>query len=117
MQRISVDLPVPDGPMIAVTPVGAIVRLTSMSTGTPRRYSLRSRRISSAGCAGGAAGATAISSFLLACGFLSCRFLLIRRAVERGARLFRDLANHCPILLVGDWEEPVRAAECLLHFG
>ena len=35
MQRISVDLPVPDGPMIAVMPRPAIVSDTSFSTGRP----------------------------------------------------------------------------------
>ena len=35
MQRISVDLPVPDAPMIAVIPRAAISRLTSCSTGVP----------------------------------------------------------------------------------
>jgi len=57
MQRMSVDFPVPDGPMTAVMPRFANVMLMSRNTGTPRRYSLRSPRISSAG-----AGAAALES-------------------------------------------------------
>ena len=47
MQRISVDLPVPDGPMIAVMPRPSTVSETFFSTGWPARYSLRRLRITS----------------------------------------------------------------------
>src|SRR5437762_9179358 len=40
MQRISVLLPVPDGPMIAVMPRAAMSRLTSFKTGLPGTYDL-----------------------------------------------------------------------------
>src|SRR6185436_11181231 len=47
MQRIRVDLPVPDGPMIAVMPRPANVSEISFRTGWPLRYSLeRLRRVS-----------------------------------------------------------------------
>src|SRR5262249_8031813 len=47
MQRTSVDLPVPEGPMMAVRPRPSIVRETSRSTGSPAPHSLRSLRIRS----------------------------------------------------------------------
>ena len=47
MQRISVDLPVPEGPMIAVMPRPSTLSETSLSTGWPARYSLRRLRITS----------------------------------------------------------------------
>ncbi len=40
MQRINVDLPVPDAPMIAVIPRVSISTLTSLSTGVPATYDL-----------------------------------------------------------------------------
>jgi hypothetical protein len=39
MQRMSVDLPVPEGPMIAVMPLSAKVSEMLLRTGTPARYS------------------------------------------------------------------------------
>src|SRR5688500_2818108 len=47
MQRTRVDLPVPDGPMIAVRPRPSTVIDTSRSTGWPARYSLRRLRMTS----------------------------------------------------------------------
>src|SRR5688572_3129349 len=119
MQRIKVDLPVPEGPMTAVMPVGATLRSTARSTGTPRRYSFVSPRMSSAGASRARACATALLLLgrFLARGLLARAFLLVRRAVERRARLLRDLAHDRPVLLVGDREEAVGAAERLLHLG
>ena len=45
MQRISVDLPVPEGPMTAVIPSGAMDRSMPRSTGLPGAYSLHRPRI------------------------------------------------------------------------
>jgi hypothetical protein len=48
MQRISVDLPVPEGPMIATMPGSETLSEMSRRTGWPLRYSLTRLRMTSA---------------------------------------------------------------------
>src|SRR3979411_564495 len=62
MHRTSVDLPVPDGPMIAVMPRPATVSETSLSTGFPGRYSLRRLRMTSARSISPAVGLNAVDT-------------------------------------------------------
>src|SRR5215203_6737243 len=66
MQRISVDLPVPDGPMTAVMPRPGMARSMSFSTGTPGRYSLRSLRMRSARASPSLVAATTAGAAVIA---------------------------------------------------
>src|SRR5260370_22102994 len=109
MQRIRVDLPVPEGPMTALMPCASKSRSMPRSTGFPGTYSLTSPRTESA----------ALTLFLALCG----RFGFLRgerverRLVEFLAAAFGHLPHHGPVLLVIDREEAVGAVERLLHLG
>src|SRR3989441_6571697 len=109
MQRIRVDLPVPEGPMTALMPRASKSRSIPRSTGLPGTYSLTSPRTESA----------ALTLFLALCG----RFGFLpgerveRRLVELLAAAFGDLPHQGPVLLVIDREEAVGAVERLLHLG
>src|SRR6267143_250819 len=109
MQRIRVDLPVPEGPMTALMPRASKSRSMPRSTGFPGTYSLTSPRTESA----------ALTLFLALCG----RFGFLRgerverRLVEFLAAAFGHLPHHGPVLLVIDREEAVGAVERLLHLG
>src|SRR4051812_22425782 len=136
MHRTSVDLPVPDGPMIAVMPRPSTVSETSLSTGCPGRYSLRRLRMTSARSASSATGLSGVGTsmgrmpsqvlllrrgllLLLLCqrlGF-ALRFRLEGRLVVGRAGPFGDLAHDFPGILVGEREETVVAVELLAHRG
>src|SRR4051812_42370332 len=136
MDRTSVDLPVPDGPMIAVMPRPSTVSETSLSTGCPGRYSLRKLRMTSARSTSSATGLSGVDTsmarmlrrllllrrrllLLLLCqrlGLALC-FRLERCLVVGRAGPFGDLAHHFPGVLVGDREEAVVAVELLAHRG
>src|SRR5256712_147940 len=109
MQRIRVDLPVPEGPMTAMSARYSNSSTMPRSTGWPGLYSLTSPRTESA----------ALTLFLALCGCFG--FLpgerVERRLVELLAAAFGDLPHQVPVLLVIDREEAVGAVERLLHLG
>src|SRR5437762_869387 len=126
MQRISVLLPVPDGPMIAVTPRAAMSRLMSLRTGLPGTYDF-DRRLSesiSEAWSGSVrsprrratALRTSASLLLRSLRRFARGFLLISGLVETAARALGHVANDRPCGLVVDRKEAVRAVERLLHF-
>src|SRR6266581_717319 len=121
MQRISVLLPVPDGPMIAVMPRAAMSRLMSFSTGLPVMYDFERCRIVSMRLPlphrGGRGRVMRCrdGSVLLLCGFgLALRQRVERSLVEVLAGALGDGAHDFPGRLVVDREEAVGALECLL---
>src|SRR5262245_36481908 len=129
MQRTSVDLPVPEGPMIAVIPRPSTLSETSLSTGCPERYSLRRWRITSersTSAAAGLNGAAASMALLLwqsgaqlllgELGSLALRFPVVGGFVVGHTGLFGDLAHHCPIVPVGDRNEAIAPVEFLDKF-
>jgi hypothetical protein len=65
MQRINVDFPVPDGPMMAISPRLSISSETSRSTGCPARYSLKSLLMMSDRCRLRASGACVAVAIIL----------------------------------------------------
>src|SRR5690606_13947123 len=89
------------------------------------RYSLRNPRTTRDGGVSSVRAGSVIARRLFFLGFerllprrrLARRLLLVGRAVERRAGLVGDLAHHRPVLLVGDREEAVGAAERLPHLG
>src|SRR6476620_5182025 len=118
MQRTSVDLPVPDGPMIAVSPRPSMSSETFLRTGSPARYSLRRLRmtrersmsrpiavrtdaVASMGPRrpyGSGLGLLLLGEF----GGLALGLRVVGRLVVGRAGAFRDVAHHLPGLLVGD---------------
>src|SRR6266702_2752329 len=136
MQRISVDLPAPEGPMIAVNPRPSTSSETPLSTGSPARYSLRRLRMVTDRSTGRLVGGLAAVEASMACaprrsGLGRCLLLLpfrerlglalgfgiVGRLVEWRSGLLGDLAHDRPVLLVGDREEAVVAVELLDHLG
>src|SRR5215204_1461362 len=124
MQRISVDLPVPDGPMTAVMPRPGMARSMSFRTGTPGRYSLRSLRMRSAREFPSLVAATTparpsllrLSLGLLARRLgLAGRLFLVGSLVVGRSGILGHLAHDRPILLVRDRQEAVVAVELLRH--
>src|SRR5215212_6802659 len=124
MQRISVDLPVPDGPMTAVMPRPGMARSMSFSTGTPGRYSLRSLRMRSARASPSLVAATTAGAAVIASSVPrpSCAPprprgppLLVGSLVVGRSGILGHLAHDRPILLVGDRQEAVVAVELLRH--
>src|SRR5256714_5070615 len=138
MQRTSVDLPAPDGPITAVMPRPSSASDTFLSTIELVRYCLLRLRMTSERSGAGSvelcprfrasASIKRGSRFwrLLRRGGVpllfgerlgfALRLRLVARLVVRGPGLLRDVAHHRPGLLVGDRHEPIIAVELLGHF-
>src|SRR5207248_8229374 len=113
MQRISVLLPVPEGPITALTPRSPNAMSMWRRIGLPRTYSLLRPRMTSAIIA---PHATSLLRFGGGFRFFARGFLLVRRLVESLPRSARDLPHDFPRRLVIDREKSIGAVERLLHF-
>src|SRR6218665_1367146 len=110
MQRISVLLPVPEGPMMLVSPVPDTARSMPLSTGWPGRYSLTSCSMRRLPAVALACMDRSVSGLLLG------RGLVVGIAREQLAGRGRHGAHQLPVLLVRDRQEAV-AAQALGHLS
>ncbi len=135
MQRISVLLPVPDGPMIAVMPRAAIVEVDVLQyrlarhvglrqmaqrqhrpSSTKKRHAARRRVRRRRAAAPSDALSPSSPCLRFGLGLFLRRFLVVGRLVEAAARARRHRAHRLPRRLVVDREEAVGAVERLHHF-
>src|SRR5205814_3663670 len=105
MQRSIVDLPVPDGPTMAVKPVPSTVRSMWRRTGQPGLYSLARPEIWRELVIGASPQSVARLG----------GFAFEAAATESLARALGHISHDGPVLLVGDGHEAVRALEALDH--